>query len=73
MRDDTNLSNTYEMLLKGRGYAFGNPIKMTPENVREARRLSASGLTGKAIAAKFGVGQGTISRILSGKRWSGIV
>lgn len=73
LRDDTNRSNTYEMLLKGRGYAFGNPIKMTPDNVREARRLSSEGVTGKAIAAKFGVGQGTISRILAGKRWGGIV
>jgi len=45
---------------------------ITPDIVRQIRELAKAGIYQKEIAAKFGVRQGTISRIVSGKRWGWI-
>lgn len=64
----TNWDNTRDMFAKGRAHdRRGNNAKLTPEQVVEIR---TSALTGRALAAKFGVSTATISFVRSGKRWS---
>lgn len=46
----------------------GNQTKLTKENVKEIRRLSAK-MTHQDIAKKFNVSRQSIGLILSGKRW----
>ena len=43
---------------------------LTAEQVREIKRLGATGLAQRAIGKQFGVGQTAVSRILRGERWS---
>lgn len=45
--------------------------KLSDEEVRELRKLSAGGMTGRKLAVKFGVPTSSISQILNGKtyRW----
>ena len=45
--------------------------KLTEKKVKKVRDLYATGkYTQKQLADRFGVGQATISRILSGKSWT---
>lgn len=44
--------------------------RLTPEQAREVVRLSRGGMTGKAIAERFGLYKSTVSEILSGKLYS---
>lgn len=54
----------------GRLPGESNPAaKLTEDDVREARRLFASGVTKKAIGARFGVSSQTICNVISGKHW----
>ncbi len=47
--------------------------KLTPDLVRQIRAASASGSTQHCLASQFGVSQGAIYKILSGKSWSHVV
>lgn len=54
-------------------YATGErqwKAKLTEDDVREMRRLSNSGWLQEELAAKFGVGRGTVSFIVNRKSWS---
>ncbi len=56
---------------KQMSYKHGqNKYKNTPDDIREIRKLSADGMSGKDIAAKMGLGRSIISDILTGKKWS---
>lgn len=46
--------------------------KLTPEDVREIRRLLADGWTQTRLALRFGVSTTTVAGIASGARWGGI-
>ena len=72
LQDGTPLENTFDMIAKGRAASFGHEIMLTPEKVAEVRRLSLAGETGRAIAARMGVSTATISKVLTGKRWSSV-
>lgn len=50
------------------GERNGN-AKLTAAEVAEIRRLSRAGLPQTAIAAVFGVGQGSVSKIVNGQMW----
>lgn len=53
-----------------RRFGEANPqTELTEDDVREIRRLSASGTTGKDLAEIYGISRGAISNILSRKRW----
>lgn len=63
----TNLDNTRDMFAKGRAHdRRGNNAKLTPKIVVEVR---SSKLSGRKLAAQFGVTPATISLVRSGKRW----
>jgi hypothetical protein len=51
-----------------RGEANG-AAKLTAPQVREARRLSKTGITRKALAQKYGVCYGTMSDAIAGRTW----
>lgn len=53
---------------KSRGTKHPN-AKLTEDDVREIRRLSANGLSQRKLAAQFGVSRGTIEPILKGETW----
>ena len=57
--------NVEDMVAKGR-----NASKLTPTQVREARRRSAQGETATSIARDLGVTNSTISYLLRGDTWS---
>ena len=43
--------------------------KLTDEKAREIKRRAEAGEIGAALAREFGIDPGTVSRIVSGKRW----
>ncbi len=43
--------------------------KLSEADIAEMRRLYTGGTRQRALASRFGVGQGLISRIVNGKRW----
>ena len=53
-----------------RSEKFRSAAKLTPEDVREIRRLRAHGATQAQAAARFGVARETISSIERGISWS---
>lgn len=55
-----------------RGVA-NHKAKLTEDDVRSIRRLRAEGLTFKALATRFGVTDGAISRLLTGDNWRHVV
>lgn len=52
-----------------RGVDHSN-AKLTEDQVREIRRGAAQGVPQTTLAARYGVGQMTISNILTGKTWT---
>ncbi|WP_269843806.1 recombinase family protein [Actinomyces qiguomingii] len=50
---------------RARGRVGGRPTVMTPERVREARRIREDGQTIAAIAGVLGVGRSSVSRALA--------
>lgn len=46
--------------------------KVDPSMVRAIRRLAAEGMTGVAIAARFGLSQNHTSAILNGRYWADV-
>ena len=75
----TNADNMADCKSKGRNsqpprnlHVVGgvHPLaKLTTDNVVEIRRLAASGVMQKDLAAQYGVSQTSMSKIISGKRW----
>jgi hypothetical protein len=70
----TQADNTNDAIGKGRhvpprGERNGQS-KLTTDQVAEIRRLRAAGLSGKTIAARFGVSQATVSMIHRARRWT---
>lgn len=55
-----------------RGEANGH-AKLTEARVRQVKRLHSIGTTRAALAARFGVGWGTIDSILAGRTWVHVV
>ena len=47
--------------------------KLTPDDVRQVRRLNEDGVPSKVIAEKFGVTYQCIRDIILGKRWSHVI
>ncbi|CDP82291.1 hypothetical protein BN975_00341 [Mycolicibacterium farcinogenes] len=45
---------------------------LTPEDVRAIRRLSASGVTQYELAARFGVTQASVSKVVRRKTWRNV-
>jgi len=78
--EGTALDNTTDMLAKGRGRVWGgaypgernHAAKLTEEQVLEIRRLHASGVTGTALAERYGVSNTNISYIVKRKKWAHI-
>ena len=70
----TTQDNTADRVAKGRSVQGErqHSARLTAEQVRQARRLRASGLTQAAIAQRFGVGRSTIVAVTTGKSWKGI-
>lgn len=73
----TNADNTHDMISKGRarltisarGQEHGF-ARLVEDEVREIRRRAALGEPHAALSREFGIGQSSISRIVSRKRWS---
>lgn len=62
--------NSEDMVAKGRstaGVRHAN-VKLTDDDVALIRAALAGGMTGKALAARFGVSAGTISMYRNGRR-----
>jgi DNA-binding NarL/FixJ family response regulator len=55
----------------GRRCGENNPFaKLSDDQVRAIRRLSADGLKSPAIAGNFGVSPATVRDVLTGRGWS---
>ena len=63
-------ANQYDLVAHGERQGSA---KLTAENVREIRRLSATGLSQRKIAAMFGVSQHPVRAILQGRIWRRVV
>lgn len=70
----TQLSNIGDCVARGRiSKGEHRPAsKLTEENVREIRKLYASGMSKHKLAAQFGVVRKTILDCLSRKNWKGV-
>jgi hypothetical protein len=74
----TAKDNSADMVAKGRVKrpclgkkgADGHNAKLTDDDVREIRRLSALGLSTRKIGHRFGVSKFPVSEILRGKTWA---
>ena len=44
-------------------------LKLSMQKAREIRRLSAEGMTGRALAERYGVTDSAISDVLTGHSW----
>lgn len=62
-------ANMQDAASKGRTARGARRSKLTEEQVAEIKQLAAGGEAQTKIAARFGVHQVTIGRIVSGKRW----
>lgn len=69
----TNADNARDKVAKGRArggsLSGGNRAKLTTKDALEIRRLRGT-MTQAKIAAMFGVGQNTVSRIQNGHTWA---
>jgi micrococcal nuclease len=75
----TIADNNADMLAKGRYNVTpecmprgsdNHNAKLTEEVVREARELHAQGMTGKSLAARYGVSRATMSSMLRRQTWT---
>jgi len=79
LRWDTHAENMED----ARRHGTWNPVvaigeavhnsKMTPDGVREMRRLSAEGMATKALARKFGINDKTAKSIIDRRHWKHVV
>lgn len=65
----TQKENMHDAVRKGRKRAWGLQ-KLDAEQVREIRRLVATGRYQKDVAAQFGIARNTVSGIVNGKSWA---
>ena len=67
----TKAENSADMAAKGRSIGGErNPqARLTEADVAEVRALAAAGMYQRRIAARFGIGQPAVSRIVRGRRW----
>lgn len=63
-----NMHDAASRLRMARGERHGM-ARLTPDNVREIRRLRAAGISQKAAGARFGVARTTIQSIDRGDNW----
>lgn len=70
----TDADNVRDMTRKGRNvFQLRNPsLKLSPAKVRSIRRARARGELLRVISARFGVTEGTVSRIVNGVRRGGV-
>jgi hypothetical protein len=71
LRWGTHQENMADMLIHGtipRGTERPN-AKLNDENIREIRKIGST-MSQREIADKFGISQGIVSEILTGKRWT---
>lgn len=79
----THAENMADMGAKGRANGFKTGIpnnggadnpsaKLTPDDVREIRRIVSAGAKQRVVAAQFGVWQQTISAIVNRKLWGDV-
>lgn len=61
----TATDNMRDCSRKGR-----TPAKLTPDGVREIRRLVDAGFSYRTIGRQFGVNSSTVARIMSGGLWA---
>lgn len=61
----THLSNMRDMSRKGRQAN----VKLTPDKVREIRRLRAAGMPRRDVANAFGVAEATIKNVTMQRSW----
>lgn len=67
--------NAGDMMTKGRGRSESHPGErngnavLTPDKVREIRRLAAEGVTWKSIGARFGVSKSAVMMVVTGRNW----
>lgn len=70
----TQVENVADMFRHGRGMIgerhYG--AKVTEDDVREIRRLAASGVFQDDIASRFGLKQGSVSDIVRRKSWASV-
>lgn len=73
LRAGTQLENIADMKAKGRARARKGEAngfaRLTNAQAEEIRRRKADGVTQRALALEFGVGQSTVSRIVRGERY----
>ena len=71
----THLDNMRDMNFKGRGAsgARNGASRLTDENVADIRQLSAAGTSQSTIAARFNIGQATVSHICLRHTWRHLV
>lgn len=67
----THRQNMDDMLAKGRSCREPRNIRLSPEQRERVPILRAQGLSQDAIAAKMGVHQTTIGKLLRGVSWRG--
>lgn len=68
----TEKENSGDMVIRGRsphGERNGR-TNLTEADIRDVFELSSAGVEQAVIAERFGIRQGTVSRILNGKRWT---
>ena len=65
--EGTQRQNILDVVNRGRRRT---KLRLTPTDIPEIRRLAASGWFQRVIAAKYGVSDGTINKILRGRTWS---
>ena len=68
----TQLENGIDARSKGRTTKGRNLYHLTPEQVRELRRLKAEGMTYAALSARFGVSKNALCAAVTGRTWGNI-
>lgn len=70
----TSPDNTRDHVAKGRAHLNGRPGllnsqgRLTPEQVAEIRELASTGLSRRAVAARFGIAHQTVTKIVNRER-----
>lgn len=70
MTRSENTKHAHDLGLIDQRGEKNNNSKISEKTVLELKRLRDEGLTQKELSRRFGLNQGFISRVLSGKRWS---
>lgn len=68
----TQRDNVADMFARGRADRRGQrngSARLSPDQVREIRRLSKAGTSGADLARRFGVSQSQISNVINHRHW----